>query len=267
MDIKVAVLVDGSFFLKRLQFFKRKYYSSHGELTPEQTVQILVSVVRRHLKSGNNEIYQHLYRVFFYDAPPLDIKAHYPMLVNGETNKRSIDFSKEPQAVHRKLILDELKKQRKFALRLGTIKHDKQWKISDRALNQLINGEKEFSELTNDDFYYGMRQKGVDIKLGVDVSTLAQTKAVDKIVLIAGDSDFVPAAKLARISGLDFVLDALRNNIDPGLHEHIDGLISFDLVSMIKEVLQKEPDVKPTWWNTGTNPKKPKKSRSKRNES
>ena len=264
MDIKVAVLVDSSFFLKRLQFYKRKYYNSQGELTPEQTVQILAAVVRRHLNGANNETYQHLYRVFFYDAPPLDIKAHYPILVDGETNRRSIDFSKEPQTIHRKLILDELKKQRKFALRLGTIKHDKQWKISDRALNQLISGEKEFSELTNDDFHYGMRQKGVDIKLGVDVSTLAQTKAVDKIVLIAGDSDFVPAAKLARISGLDFVLDALRNNIDPGLHEHIDGLISFDLVSMIKEVLRKEPDTKPTWWDTGTNPQKRKRNKHKR---
>lgn len=259
MDIKVAVLVDGSFFLKRLQFYKRKYYSSQPDLTPEQVVQILTAVVRKHLNSVGKGTYQHLYRVFFYDAPPLDIKAHYPLLKEGETNKRVIDFSKEPRTIHRKKILDELKKQRKFALRLGTIKHDKQWKISDDALNKLLSGDKEFSELTNDDFYYGMRQKGVDIKLGVDVATLSESGVVDKIVLIAGDSDFVPAAKLARISGLDFVLDALRNNIDPGLHEHIDGLISFDLVSMIKEVLSKEPDSKPSWWDTGSNPKKQKR--------
>ena len=36
----------------------------------------------------------------------------------------------------------------------------------------------------------------MDIKLGVDVATLAQSKVVVKIILIAGDSDFVPAAKL-----------------------------------------------------------------------
>ena len=43
---------------------------------------------------------------------------------------------------------------------------------------------------------------------------------------ITGDSDFVPAAKLARREGLDVVLDPLRNRIAPSLHEHIDGLKS-----------------------------------------
>ncbi|MFH4333528.1 NYN domain-containing protein, partial [Acinetobacter baumannii] len=86
----------------------------------------------------------------------------------------------------------EVKKQRKFALRLGTIKHDKQWKLSDRALNDVLKGTRKFEELTNDDFYYSMRQKGVDIKLGVDIASIAQKKLVDKVVLFAGDSDFVP---------------------------------------------------------------------------
>ena len=97
MDIKVAVLVDGSFFLKRLEFFKRKYYTSLPELTPEQTVQILSMAIKRHLNGGGQDVYQHLYRVFYYDSPPLDIKAHYPLLEPGETNKRVIDFSKDPQ--------------------------------------------------------------------------------------------------------------------------------------------------------------------------
>lgn len=262
MDIRVAVLVDGSFFLKRLEFFKRKYYASLPELTPEQTVQILTTAIKRHLSSGGHGIYQHLYRVFYYDSPPLNIKAHCPLLEPGETNKRVIDFSKDPKGIHRNKFLDELKKQRKFALRLGTIKHDKQWKLTDKALNELLSGHRNFSDLTNEDFYYSMRQKGVDIKLGVDISTLAQGQLVDKIVLMAGDSDFVPAAKLARISGVDFVLDALHNNIDPSLHEHIDGLVSFDLVAIMKEILGKEPDSKPSWWDTGTNPQKPKKRRS-----
>jgi len=46
-------------------------------------------------------------------------------------------------------------------------------------------------------------------------------------VLIRGDSDFVPAAKLARHEGLDVVLDPLWNHIAPSLHEHIDGLTSY----------------------------------------
>lgn len=267
MDLSVAVLVDGSFYLNRLQFFKRKYYASSPELTHLEIIQVLNKVIRKHLKGNNNDDhYQYLYRVFYYDAPPLDIKAHYPIVEQGETNKRAIDFAKKESTIQRKLILEELKKQRKFALRLGHIKHDKQWKLADHALNKLIKKEIEFDQLTNDDFYYSARQKGVDIKLGIDISTLSQNKLVDKIILIAGDSDFVPAAKLARVSGIDFVLDALRNNIDPSLHEHIDGLISYDLVAILKEVLHKEPDNEPAWWETGSNPQRPKTRRKTRHK-
>jgi len=46
--------------------------------------------------------------------------------------------------------------------------------------------------------------------------------------LISGDSDFVPAAKLARCEGIDFVLDSLQNRVNDDLHEHIDALLPTD---------------------------------------
>ncbi len=69
-----------------------------------------------------------------------------------------------------------------------------------------------------------MKQKGVDIRIGLDIAAFAYKKLVDKIVLISGDSDFVPAAKVARREGIDFVLDPLWSPIDQTLFEHIDGL-------------------------------------------
>ena len=42
-------------------------------------------------------------------------------------------------------------------------------------------------------------------------------------MLISGDSDFVPAAKLACREGIDFILDPLFNPIKPDLFEHIYG--------------------------------------------
>ena len=51
-------------------------------------------------------------------------------------------------------------------------------------------------------------------------------KQVDQIVLIAGDADFVPAAKQARREGIDFILDPMWQPIPPNLNEHIDGLRS-----------------------------------------
>ena len=47
-----------------------------------------------------------------------------------------------------------------------------------------------------------------------------------QMVLISGDEDFVPASKLARREGIDFILDPLWNPVDPSLFEHIDGLNS-----------------------------------------
>ncbi|EZP42896.1 hypothetical protein BW38_03759 [Stenotrophomonas sp. RIT309] len=43
---------------------------------------------------------------------------------------------------------------------------------------------------------------------------------------MAGDADFVPAAKLARREGVDFVLDPMWSSIPKGLMEHIDGVRS-----------------------------------------
>jgi len=78
-------------------------------------------------------------------------------------------------------------------------------------------------------------QKGVDMKIGIDIASVAYKKQVEKIVLISGDSDFVPAAKLARREGIDFVLDPMGAVIKPDLFEHIDGLRSCDKAIHNKE--------------------------------
>jgi len=64
------------------------------------------------------------------------------------------------------------------------------------------------------------------MKLGLDIATLAYKEQVERIVLIAGDSDFVPAAKLARREGIEFILDPMWKVIRSDLREHIDGLRS-----------------------------------------
>ena len=49
---------------------------------------------------------------------------------------------------------------------------------------------------------------------------------VESIVLVAGDGDFVPASKLARREGVDFILDPMWAHINPDLEEHVDGIKS-----------------------------------------
>lgn len=62
------------------------------------------------------------------------------------------------------------------------------------------------------------------MRIGLDIASMAFKHQVDQIILVAGDSDFVPAAKLARREGIDFILDPLWATIRPDLHEHVDGL-------------------------------------------
>ena len=47
------------------------------------------------------------------------------------------------------------------------------------------------------------------MKLGTDIAYITLKKQVDQIILIAGDSDFVPSAKLTRREGVDFILEPM----------------------------------------------------------
>jgi uncharacterized LabA/DUF88 family protein len=94
------------------------------------------------------------------------------------------------------------------------------------ALGALLNGTRDWNSLTDADFVYDTRQKGTDMRIGLDIASVAYKKQADQIVLVAGDSDFMPAAKLARREGIDFILDPMWHSVHAELHEHIDGLRS-----------------------------------------
>ncbi len=207
----VAILIDGSFFLKRY----RAVYKNSKNHKPPQVASTLYTMVMKHVGDDN-----YLYRIFYYDCFPLSKKAHNPI------NKKSIDFSKSPVSDFRLEFFDELKKRRKVALRLGYLSKMNTWLIRPDKTKELLNKSITINDLTENDVFYETRQKGVDIKIGIDIASLAYKKCINQIVLISGDCDFVPAAKLARREGIDFILDPMWNNIDNDLFEHIDGLKS-----------------------------------------
>ncbi|WP_426804931.1 NYN domain-containing protein [Stenotrophomonas sp. SrG] len=100
------------------------------------------------------------------------------------------------------------------------------WSASPGVLDDLLKGRRRFADLAAEDVHPVIRQKGVDMRIGIDISSLALKRQVRQIVLMAGDADFVPAAKLARREGVDFVLDPMWSAIPQGLVEHIDGMRS-----------------------------------------
>lgn len=99
--------------------------------------------------------------------------------------------------------------------------------LKDAALKDLIAKAKTVDDLTEKDFRMDVKQKGVDMRIGLDVASLANARLVDQIVLIAGDSDFLPVAKMARRSGVDFILDPMKQFTKQNLRNHVDGIESY----------------------------------------
>ena len=211
---KTAILVDGQFFLKRYKSIKKI-----KKLDPIKTASDLWNMCIEHLTQAKNEKFD-LYRIFYYDCLPYDKKQHNPI-----TNK-AIDFSKTEKYKFQIDFINELKKKRKIALRLGVLEERQQWTIKSHITKKLLKKEININELTEEDVFFDLIQKRVDIKIGIDIASMAFKKQVQQMILISGDSDFVPAAKLARREGIDFILDPMWNPIKPHLFEHIDGLIS-----------------------------------------
>ncbi len=254
---QIADLIDGGFFLKRIQ----RLLPEDKIDSPEKVARCVRNLCFTHvmrLKGGSGRLWQqHMYRAFFYDANPYDGKAHHPV------DNKSIDFAKSDVAHQRLALFQQLRKERKLALRLGKVNRDSDWTLSPRltktalktrqqlaplqALQALIQAAGAdpinltlstaqaqqlqlaynfWQSLQSGDVALGLRQKGVDMRIAIDIASLTLKKQVKTIVLVAGDSDFVPAAKLARREGIEFILDPLWQNVNDDLFEHIDALQS-----------------------------------------
>lgn len=210
-----AVMVDAAFFLERA----RRIF---GKLVPEEAARRLHGMALDHLNDGQGgHRVARLYRIFVYDAPPAAWKGHQPV------SKQAIDLSETATAKWRRAFHEKLRGMRKVALRLGEIPTSHvRWELRPDALKDLLNKRRGWDQLTDDDFRLSLRQKGVDIRLGLDIASVVFKAQVNQIVLVSGDADFVPAAKLARREGVDFILDPMWATIRPQLFEHIDGLRS-----------------------------------------
>lgn len=218
--IKTAILVDGGFYRRRAQ-------ALWGEKRSKERADELIDYCKRHLSfhahkgSPKDNPKADLYRIFYYDCPPMSKKIYHPLL------EQTIDYEKTDLYTWTTEFFNELKKKRKVALRLGTLAENlAHFNLNPDVTKKLCRGAMKWSDLTKDDFKLDVKQKGVDMKIGVDIASLAFKKQVNQIILIAADSDFVPASKLARREGMDFILDPMWATIKPELHEHIDGLRS-----------------------------------------
>lgn len=211
--IKTAILIDGAFYRKRAFYF-------WGDVSPRERAEELENYCKKHIQKEKDGAT--LYRVFYYDCPPSDKKIYNPL------TKRTEDLSKTPQYAWSIDFYKELRHRRKFALRMGRLADEQaNYIFTPDATKKILSGALSPDNISKRDMVLSIDQKGVDMRIGVDISSLVFKRQVDRIVLISGDSDFVPAAKQARREGVDFILDSMRQKVKDDLYEHIDGMRTY----------------------------------------
>lgn len=202
---RVIFVVDGEFMRKRIISLKAFYFDGAG--------------IRRHCLSHLTPD-ETLSRIMFYDALPFTGRGEHP--ISGP-----MDFSQTPLVARKQQFLQSLRTTPEMALRLGRSAWQAgQWQLDSNKLGELMAGEVDVNDIEASDIYPDIRQKGVDMRLGLDIASIAFKKQAEKLILIANDADYVPAVKLARREGMKVVLDPLWTRAAEDLREHVDYVVN-----------------------------------------
>ena len=197
---KTAVLLDLGFVLQKLRDVLGRYPTA-----------IEIHEFARRCIAADEE----LFRIYCYHCPPYDGTETHPM------TRAAINFAGTP--IHRAmtLFIKNLKLTDNVAFRSGEMSFDG-WLIKKQAARDIIRTGR---ALRPDDFAPDLNQKGIDVKIGLDVAWLASKSIVERIILVAADSDFIPAVKFARREGVQVVLVTLGHaQTKRELKEHADEL-------------------------------------------
>lgn len=189
MKPKIAVLIDGG----HLRVYTRKARKS---FVPDYIEKIALSCAL------SDEI---IHRILYYDCPPYEGNETLP--VSG-TRK---NFTGSHTWLH------DLAKKNLFAVRTGVLK------FRGFVLKQSRIPFTPTVPLTDADFEAKFEQKGVDMRIGLDMATLAANRSVDLIALISNDTDCIPAMKHVRRAGLQVALIVVQGYTPaPELLYHTD---------------------------------------------
>lgn len=204
--MKYAILIDSG-------FVKRKLGSQRSPINHNHYAE-LVSQIQAHPLLSNGT----MHRCYIYDAPPLAEPMENPL------SQQTIDLGNTPLARLNRSLLDKLRQMPFFSVRLGELRI-RGWKLRQQIRQQDGITEK---TICADDLAPDIQQKGVDMRIGLDIASLTLKHIVDIIVLVTGDSDFIPAMKFARREGAQVFLVPLRHGIHDTMREHSDLIIDVD---------------------------------------
>lgn len=210
-----AILVDGPFFIRRI----RQIFPSAIHYDAKIMADLVWRLSAAHLFE-RNQPKRHLFRIFFYDTPVFTQRVTLPV------SKQQIDLSKSKEGQFRAAFQRQLQRKRKLAVKLGEAREADAWKLNDDAMADLLGKRISVDDLADEDFTPDSHPRGIELRMGVDLATLAYKRQVQQVVLLTGDGAFSSAAELLRHEGVDVVLDPMWQNISEDLFSYIDGLRS-----------------------------------------
>lgn len=204
LNPRFAIFLDGGFVTKALAVKKKQFPSV-------QDIETECKRIRSHadLKSLD------LLRIYFYDSPPVSGVLTNP--IDGAV----LDLGKSAVHLRNTKLLNDIELLPDFALRRGEA-IARGWKLGEKALKRL---QKAPAPPKAADLVPNIQQKGVDLRIGLDIARLALRQTANVIVVVTGDSDLIPAFKFARREGLRVYLDHLGMPIRRELRAHADILI------------------------------------------
>lgn len=202
-----AILLDGGFVTKKLQ------QQTKRPATADDVVALCDKL--RHIPEVSE---YELLRVYYYDASPSTGKITLPITKAAHALAGTARY-RHAQSLYQQLVL-----RPNFALRLGeTILAPDWWRLKPRVLRELANAPR---PLTDADFDLDISQKGVDMRIGMDMARLALREMARAVVVVTSDSDFVPAFKFVRREGVRVILVTLgHKSLRVQLKEHSDIVI------------------------------------------
>jgi uncharacterized LabA/DUF88 family protein len=205
---RYAVLIDGGFLIVKLQQRLRAFPSADH-------VQAVSDAIAAHECIKNLD----RLRVYFYHARPATGSLTNP--INKQvTNLASTQVFRDHES-----LLDKLELRPDYALRLGETV-TREWKLGSKAMDAVLKNPR---PIAAGDLVPNIEQKGVDLRIGLDIARLALTQSVQAIVAITGDSDLIPAFKFARREGLRVFLCHFDHGIKRDLKAHADRIIDLPL--------------------------------------
>jgi uncharacterized LabA/DUF88 family protein len=161
-----------------------------------------------------------LFRIYYYDCPPFKGSHRHPL------SGKPIHFSETDTCKHQAGLQESLSLSDHVAFRGGELIFTG-WTISERATREIIKTKRDLRE---SDLKPDLKQKRVDIKIGLDIAWLSSNAIVERIVLVTGDSDFVPAMKFARREGVQVIIVQLKQAtpLRKELVKHADEVRNID---------------------------------------